>query len=322
MKQLFKRLGRKGLDKGEKNKRKLSDMIRHGVSVFLTLSVLVSTSYAEGRSQPTIGGSGRSEKNVHEERSNDYEFEYYTTVTKRVAGPDTSYVSTKEWVYAYGDDTEPLEPAEVGSDTFVIPDELVDDCLGMKYYVVNYEYVKMDYDDIVASRDTASTTMFDIYADQPVYEDWYLENIFYLSPEYDTIATLRAFVSCLDEDGWPRAKYFGFAYPDEGGFSWSIVYGRFQRRPLEEIDETILKESRIKVYPNPTSGMLFVDVGRETRTVVVYDVTGRRVFDVRGNGLLAFDISTLNSGTYWLVVETEGKKEVKKVEVITDFPER
>ncbi len=317
MRKHLKTHNRNGMfNKDRKNRRKLSDVIRRGLSVFLGLSVLVSTSYAEGRPQPTIGERGRSEKNVYEER-NDYEFEYYTTVTERMAGPDTSYVSTKEWVYAYGDGTEPLEPAEAGSDTFVIPDELVDDCLGMKYYVVNYEYVKMDYDDVVASRDTASTTMFDIYADQPVYEDWYLENIFYLSPEYDTIATLRAFVSCLDKDGWPRAKYFGFAYPDEGGFSWSIVYGRFQRRPAEMVDETTPDESGIKVYPNPASGMLFVDVGRETGKVILYDITGRRVFDITGNGLLALDISTLNSGTYWLVVEKDGKKETKKVQVLT-----
>jgi len=309
--------GKKFTDKDVKSRKRLSDVIKRGVSVFLSFSVLVSTSYAENKRPLSKEENKNWEKIAHENHeTHEYEFEYFTTIVRTIVQPDTSYWTSEEWVYAYGNDTEPIEPINAGSDTFVVPDEFVDDSFGMKYYVVNYEYVKMDYDEVVASGDTASTTMFDIYADRPGYEDWYLENIFYLSPEYDTIVTLRAFVSCLDEDGWPRTKYFGFAYPEGGGFSWSIAYGYFQRRSVSVDEKTKQEEDKVKVYPTPASQMLFVELGKETENVRLYDVTGRCVLDVKGSGLLALDVSELNSGVYLLVVGTKEKKEVRKVHVL------
>lgn len=88
--------------------------------------------------------------------------------------------------------------------------------------------------------------------------------------------------------------------------AWKIYHNPL---PPLSMDEYTMKQQLLKIYPNPASGTLCVDlvniaVGREY-SLQVYDVTGRRLqlaFSRNANTLSA-DISSLTPGIYSLVYD-------------------
>ena len=86
----------------------------------------------------------------------------------------------------------------------------------------------------------------------------------------------------------------------------------------DEIAIETVGASVAKIYPNPTDGILYVEMDNYAplRNIDVFDVFGRNVLPVhppfRG-GLEGLDISNLPSGMYFVRVATETEAVVRKV---------
>jgi len=69
----------------------------------------------------------------------------------------------------------------------------------------------------------------------------------------------------------------------------------------------------IKIYPNPTDGLLYIDAN--TKSVIgttVFDILGKKVLQQTGN-IQQVDISTLESGMYFLRIVTDRWESVQKI---------
>src|SRR5690606_1735715 len=63
--------------------------------------------------------------------------------------------------------------------------------------------------------------------------------------------------------------------------------------------------NNLNIYPNPTKGLVYISSKTETIIgITVFDVLGKKVFQVDGN-IQQVDISTLQSGMYFLRIVTD-----------------
>jgi len=79
------------------------------------------------------------------------------------------------------------------------------------------------------------------------------------------------------------------------------------------IDDRILIKDKINVYPNPTTGILKININFEytTSKVSVYNIVGDRLLLINDN--LELNIQSLPSGTYYINIMIDNKIEIKKV---------
>ena len=105
-----------------------------------------------------------------------------------------------------------------------------------------------------------------------------------------------------------------FSYGEVEDYTVNIVSAGFNAfadngsLAAEELGHSL--DQDLKVYPNPTNGDLNIEFSSE-RTVeaVIYDISGRVVFDEQFSGLVeTLDISTLEKGVYTLTI-TEDRKQ-------------
>ena len=75
------------------------------------------------------------------------------------------------------------------------------------------------------------------------------------------------------------------------------------------IDDINVKD--VNIYPNPTSGLVYVDV-ESSFDVVIYNYQGQVVKKLYGNNDY-IDMSDLNEGMYFVEVKTKDNVIVKKV---------
>ena len=63
------------------------------------------------------------------------------------------------------------------------------------------------------------------------------------------------------------------------------------------------------VYPNPSEGLFYLNLGKGNWQVQVYDITGRKVLESQNDGIGSVDLSDRRSGMYFLKA-TNGTKEI------------
>lgn len=69
----------------------------------------------------------------------------------------------------------------------------------------------------------------------------------------------------------------------------------------------------IKIYPNPTDGLLYIDANNKSIIgATVFDILGKKVLQQTGN-IQQVDISTLESGMYFLRIATDRWESVQKI---------
>ena len=78
-----------------------------------------------------------------------------------------------------------------------------------------------------------------------------------------------------------------------------------------KIDE-VAEDSGIKVYPNPTDGLLHIKSSEPVVSLTLNDMAGNLV-KTAGNNSDTFDISSVGKGIYLLTVETQNDTKTSKI---------
>ena len=74
----------------------------------------------------------------------------------------------------------------------------------------------------------------------------------------------------------------------------------------------IEKKSKFSVYPNPTADVVNINTTSELTKITITDINGKVVKNVPDN-TTKIDVSNLNSGTYFITYDNEGKHYTNKV---------
>ena len=76
--------------------------------------------------------------------------------------------------------------------------------------------------------------------------------------------------------------------------------------------EEVESNNHITVYPNPAEGQVYVTLNKSAE-VTVYNIMGQVVMTVEGRmGINTLDISTLNSGIYFISAGNDTQKFIVK----------
>ncbi len=114
--------------------------------------------------------------------------------------------------------------------------------------------------------------------------------------------------------GW--AGGFNTSASDGGIYKWnySVIVG--QEEPLKTSTE-------INVYPNPTNGLINIDFGSVSNSnaeVSVYNIIGAQVLslqtEVQQGKAAQIDLSSCNTGIYFVSVTCNGQRIVKRISVV------
>lgn len=71
-------------------------------------------------------------------------------------------------------------------------------------------------------------------------------------------------------------------------------------------DEEELSEVKLRIYPNPVSGSLFIESAEEIKNISIYDLPGKLVYTRQGQGISnsSLDVSGFVNGIYFIKAET------------------
>lgn len=98
-------------------------------------------------------------------------------------------------------------------------------------------------------------------------------------------------------------------------FSASIEIWRFfsqyDRSNSISLNQTAVQE--LEIYPNPSSGMIYLKSEQQINEVTIIDLQGRKIEKVSGNNIQQIDIQHLKTGNYFLELSGDGFKTMKKV---------
>lgn len=93
----------------------------------------------------------------------------------------------------------------------------------------------------------------------------------------------------------------------------SIVHFTYELASEVQCDGTLSANESVEdspmVYPNPSQGLFYLNLGKGTWQIQVYDVMGRKVVDSRNEGKGSVDLSDYKSGMYFLKA-TNGIQEI------------
>ncbi len=85
----------------------------------------------------------------------------------------------------------------------------------------------------------------------------------------------------------------------------------YENKTIIGIEENLLNS--IKIYPNPTKGLIYISSKREPILgATVFDILGKKVLQLNGN-IQQVDISTLQSGMYFLRITADDRNFVVKI---------
>ena len=117
--------------------------------------------------------------------------------------------------------------------------------------------------------------------------------------------------------------YFGFI---SGGFEYTITQESdgltlyvstplmsgltFKEFPLSINDNKLPK---VTIYPNPTSGQLFISSeNNQIKSVSIFSVLGKKVKEIVASSITSIDVSNLSKGIYFIKISSSEGNVVKK----------
>ena len=159
-------------------------------------------------------------------------------------------------------------------------------------------------------------------------EEYYLDEHngrFSVTPEYP--AGTYAYFATVDEN-WNSAYPYAVGPSFYGNFENRIVTSITEETTLYEevlnVSGTIFNQQNIKVFPNPTSDLIAVQLGglvTDTLKVELYDASGKLLKTTTiypGSTIAYFDVQTLYAGVYLIKITDDFKSITKKVIIKRD----
>ena len=159
-------------------------------------------------------------------------------------------------------------------------------------------------------------------------EEYYLDEHngrFCVTPEYP--AGTYAYFATVDEN-WNSAYPYAVGPSFYGNFENRIVTSITEETTLYEevlnVSETIFNQQNIKVFPNPTSDLIAVQLGglvTDILKVELYDASGKLLKTTTiypGSTIAYFDVQTLYAGVYLIKITDDFKSITKKVIIKRD----
>ena len=159
-------------------------------------------------------------------------------------------------------------------------------------------------------------------------EEYYLDEHngrFCVTPEYP--AGTYAYFATVDEN-WNSAYPYAVGPSFYGNFENRIVTSITEETTLYEevlnVSETIFNQQNIKVFPNPTSDLIAVQLGglvTDTLKIELYDTSGKLLKTTTiypGSTIAYFDVQTLYAGVYLIKITDNFKSITKKVIIKRD----
>jgi len=159
-------------------------------------------------------------------------------------------------------------------------------------------------------------------------EEYYLDEHngrFSVTPEYP--AGTYAYFATVDEN-WNSAYPYAVGPSFYGNFENRIVTSITEETTLYEevlnVSETIFNQQNIKVFPNPTSDLIAVQLGglvTDTLKIELYDASGKLLKTTTiypGSTIAYFDVQTLYAGVYLIKITDDFKSITKKVIIKRD----
>lgn len=118
----------------------------------------------------------------------------------------------------------------------------------------------------------------------------------------DLFATISVFAADIDGDGDQDVISGTQSIPK---LAW------YENPTILSVEENSI--DTVKIYPNPTDGLLYIDANTESIIgITVFDVLGKKVLQLQGNKQQV-DISTIESGMYFLRIATDRGEFVQKI---------
>ena len=100
---------------------------------------------------------------------------------------------------------------------------------------------------------------------------------------------------------------------DPGGLSDSIPVN-IRVKSATPINPTVQQPAGMKIFPNPAVDFIFIDPPEIVKSVALYDLRGRKVYENR-TVTDKINVSGLEAGVYVLTIETDGMTLMDKVTV-------
>ena len=81
-----------------------------------------------------------------------------------------------------------------------------------------------------------------------------------------------------------------------------------------ELDE-VITENELKIYPNPASSILTINVGKESTQInaSLSNISGQIMKTKSGSGSLQFDLSDLNKGIFIVNIQYDNEHIKRKI---------
>jgi hypothetical protein len=114
-------------------------------------------------------------------------------------------------------------------------------------------------------------------------------------------------------------KQYRDEHPQVGYYQVSAVYEHCESDlsgPVG-IDELRISNNDFRIYPNPTTGEFIIDNGELTINYVeIYDIYGRKIVNYKLSTANSFNVSHLQSGTYFVKIYSENNVPITKQLII------
>jgi photosystem II stability/assembly factor-like uncharacterized protein len=104
------------------------------------------------------------------------------------------------------------------------------------------------------------------------------------------------------------AKNYMIAVGSSGFYVIDLVTGN-----LTTNDVRVETNNKLRIYPNPTSSIVFFDIKEKVKNVMVLDITGRIFKNIENPKENSIDIADLEKGSYFMKIITENKIYLEKV---------
>ncbi len=173
----------------------------------------------------------------------------------------------------------------------------------------------------------------DFSIELPVWKDTSPLWLHWKSPEEGSTGEIERFdvyrdnvvIGAVDWADSTYVGYWGYEYMEtitvgaEAGYFIMAVYSDGCEAPSETmIGEGVssvneLESGSILVYPNPSNGTFNLNLGAGQWNVVVYDITGRKVYENRMDGRSVLNLGECCKGMYFLKITGERQEMTTKI---------